>query len=246
LDHLDIVVETGIAALLFAAMFLFGRNIHPLRAFLRDDRVAISFGAGMSVAYVFVHVMPELHDVRVSFAEGMGTPLPFQGMLVYYFALVGFLLFFLMDQLRERMAHSSGESAASLAFRLEIGGFSAYVGMMGYVLLRNLGETHTSTAFFAATIAIHFLALDHSLAMSHADPYRRVGRFVLAGSVVLGWLLGVALPLPAPVVALLVAFVSGAVVVNATIMEIHGEKGGHLLPFAAGGLIYGLILIPLG
>ena len=246
MEQFNLVAETGVAALLFASMFLFGRRLHPLRPLLRDDRIGISFGAGMSVAYIFVHIMPELHEVRTSFAAGMGRPLPFEGMLVYYLALVGFLLFFFMDQLQERMAHTSGVSSAARAFRLDIGGFAAYAGIMGYVLVRNLGETHTSIVFFAVTIAFHFLALDHSLAEKHGVAYRRSGRYVLAGMSVAGWGLGLAFPLPQPLIALVVAFISGAVVMNATIMEIHSEKDGHLLPFAAGGLIYGLILLPLG
>ena len=48
------VVETGAAALLFAVIFLAGGHIHPLRALVRDRRTIISFGAGMSAAYVFV------------------------------------------------------------------------------------------------------------------------------------------------------------------------------------------------
>ena len=246
MEQFDIVAETGIAALLFASMFLFGGRIHPFRPLLRDDGIGLSFGAGMSIAYVFVHVMPELHAVRESFAEGMGSPLPFRGMVVYYLALVGFLLFFFMDRLGERLERADGETGAAHAFRLDVGGFAAYVGLMGYVLVRNLGETHTFTVFFAATIAIHFLALDHALAAKHGSAYRRIGRFVLAGMAILGWGLGLALPMPESVIALVVAFISGAVVMNATIMEIHSEKGGHLLPFAAGGLIYGLILLPLG
>ncbi|HET9952306.1 MAG TPA: hypothetical protein VFS09_10990 [Candidatus Eisenbacteria bacterium] len=246
MEKFHIVAETGLAALLFASSFLFGRRFHPLRPLIRDDRVGLSFGAGMSVAYIFIHVMPELHAVRASFAEGMNVPLPLKGMVVYYLALVGFLLFYFMDQLRERMARSDGETGEVHAFRLDIGGFAAYACLMGYLLVRNLGESHVSTAFFGVTIAVHFLALTHSLEAEHGVAYRRIGRFVLAGMSLLGWGLGLAFPLPQHVLALLVAFISGAVVMNATIMEIHSQKEGHLLPFAAGGLIYGLILLPLG
>ena len=246
MESVDRIAETGVAALLFALTFLFGRHFHPLRPLIRDDRVGLSFGAGMSVAYIFVHVMPELHAVRASFAEGMGVPLPLQGMVVYYLALVGFLLFYLMDQLGERMSRSDGEAGEDHAYRLDIGGFAVYACLMGYLLVRNLGDSHVSTAFFGVTIAVHFLALTHALDAEHGSAYRRGGRFVLAGASLLGWSLGLALPLPLEVLALLVAFISGAVVMNATIMEIHSEKDGHLLPFAAGGLIYGLILLPLG
>ena len=52
--------------------------------------------------------------------------------------------------------------------------------------------------------------------------------------------------LPPGIIALLVAFVSGAVVMNSAIMELPTEKDGRFLPFLAGALIYGVILLPLG
>jgi hypothetical protein len=48
------------------------------------------------------------------------------------------------------------------------------------------------------------------------------------------------------VVALLVAFLSGAVIVNSSLMELPSDKDGRFLPFLAGGLLYALILLPLG
>jgi hypothetical protein len=48
------------------------------------------------------------------------------------------------------------------------------------------------------------------------------------------------------VLALLVAFVSGAVIMNSAIMELPSGKEGRFVPFMIGGLLYGLILLPLG
>ena len=59
------VIETGAAALLFDAVFLVGGRVHPLRALVRDCRTLISFSAGMSAAYVFVHLMPEMSGARL-------------------------------------------------------------------------------------------------------------------------------------------------------------------------------------
>ena len=72
------VVETGAAALLFAANFLFGDWVHPLRAVL-DRRSMISFSAGISAAYVFVHLLPELHGVRTVVTRESPIALPNEG-----------------------------------------------------------------------------------------------------------------------------------------------------------------------
>jgi hypothetical protein len=42
------------------------------------------------------------------------------------------------------------------------------------------------------------------------------------------------------------AFVAGAIIINSAIMEVPSEKDGRFVPFMTGGLIYGLILLPLG
>lgn len=65
-----ILAETGPAALLFILTFLLGGRIYPLRWLVRDQRSIVSAGAGMSAACVFVHLMPELHGVRLASAEG--------------------------------------------------------------------------------------------------------------------------------------------------------------------------------
>jgi hypothetical protein len=239
------MLESGAAALLFAAAFVFGGRVHPFRA-LVADRAAISFGGGMSAAYVFVHVMPELHGVRHAFVESMSMPLRYEGMAIYFVALVGFLAFYGLDHLRARLREQSEPRRYGVAFRVHVGGFAAYAALMAYLLVHNLEETAASLVLYAIAIAVHFLAMDHSLREEHGAAYEHVGRFVLAAACMLGWAVALAVALPHHVLALLVAFISGAIIVNSLIMELPSEKDGRFPPFMAGGLIYGLILLPLG
>jgi hypothetical protein len=242
----NVTMETGAAALLFAATFLAGDRVHPLRGLIHDRRSIISFGAGMSAAYVFVHVMPELHGVRQVFSESVSMPLHYEGMGIYFLALVGFLVFYGLDHLRERCREIDGEGQVGTAFKLHVGGFAAYVGLMAYLLVHNLEETSVSTVLYAVAIAFHFLAVDHSLRAEHGAAYERIGRFVLAGMAVLGWGLGLLIAMPNSVLALMTAFISGAVIMNSAIMELPSEKDGRFLPFMIGGIVYGVILLPLG
>jgi hypothetical protein len=237
---------TGAAALLFAATFLVGGRVHPLRALIRDRRSIVSFGAGMSAAYVFVHLMPELHGVRRAVVESVSQPLPYEGMGVYFLALVGFLAFYGLEHLRKRLPETGTEGDTGAAFRLHVGGFAAYVWLMGYLLVHNLEETQGSLALYAVAIAFHFLAVDHSLREEHGAAYDRIGRWVLAGMCLLGWVVGLLVALPQPVLALLVAFLSGAIIMNSSVMELPSEKDGRFVPFMLGGMIYGLLLLPLG
>jgi hypothetical protein len=237
---------TGAAALLFAAVFLAGGRVHPLRALVRDQRSIMSFGGGMAAAYVFVHVMPELHDARRAFVESVSLPLRYEGMAIYFLALVGFMLYYGVDHLRRRMRDSAEAHSADRSFRLHVGGFAAYVWLMSYQLVHNLVETSTAVALYTVAITVHFWGVDHALREEHGARYERAGRYVLAGMCVAGWAAAQFFALPRDLLALSVAFISGAIIMNSLIMELPSEKDGRFFPFMAGGIVYGLILLPLG
>jgi len=240
------VIWTGAAASLLALTFLLGERARPLRLFFRDPRSLISFGAGMSAAYVFVHLMPELHQARESFVESASIVMRYQGMGIYLVALVGFLLFYaLSEAINQLKAHSHGGEIGP-AFRLHLGGLAAYVGLMAYLLVHKLGEEPTSILLYALAIACHFRAMDYSLREEYGAAYERFGRPLLAGMCLLGWGLGQLIALPLYVLSLLVAFISGAIIMNNSIMELPAGKDGRVIPFVLGGILYGLILIPLG
>jgi hypothetical protein len=239
------VVETGAAALLFVAVFMVGGRVHPLRSLFRERRSILSFSAGMSAAYVFMHLMPEMHSARRAFAESATVTLRYEGMAIYFLALVGFLAFYGLDHLRRRVSESAGAEEEGAAFRLHVGGFAAYVGLMAYLLVRDLDETPVSTAVYAIAIAFHFLVVEHALHEEYGAAYQRTGRWVLAVMCVLGWGAGLLFVLPHYALALLVAFLSGAVIMNSAIMELPSDKDGRFVPFMFGGLAYALILLPL-
>jgi hypothetical protein len=238
---------TGAAALLFAATFLFLGRVHPLLARVRDPRGIVSFGAGMSAAYVFVHLMPKLHAARRALVESVSMRLRFEGMAIYYLALVGFLVFYGLNGLRAYLKEAArDEGKAGLAFKLDVGGFATYVLVVAYLLVHHLEGSKVSTVLFAVPIVFHFLSVDHSLRTEHGATYDRIGRPLLAGMCIAGWGIGVLVALPQAAVAMVVAFVSGAIIMNNAIIELAAEREGRFLPFMVGGLVYGLMLLPLG
>jgi len=243
---METMIETGVAALLFAAIFLAGEKIKPLRVFIKNPRSIISFGAGMSAAYVFMHLMPELHEARSTFVESVSMALRFEGMAIYFLSLVGFLVFYGLNHLRDRLDETTEAGEVGLAFKVQVGGFTAYVWLMSYLLIHHLGTAPVSTTMYTLAIAFHFRALDHTLRNEHGDTYLRIGRFVLAAAAILGWISGLLFALPHHVLAPLVSFISGAIIMNSTMMELSDGKEARYLPFLSGGIIYGLILLPLG
>ena len=240
------IAVSGAAMLLFAGVFVAGGRVHPLQPFFRDRRSAISFGAGISIAYVFVRVLPELHEARLDVVAAAQAPLPFQGAIVYFVALLGFMAFYSLDHLRRRVGESGTEGRESAAFRLHLGGFAAYVALLAYLLVQDSPDSIVLTALYAATIAVHLLGIDHSLRVEYSAAYDGSGRFVLAAMSLLGWLAGLLGAVPALVLPALMALISGAIIVNSAIMELPREKDGRFVPFVTGGMMYGILLTLVG
>jgi hypothetical protein len=240
------ILATGTAALLFALAFLFGGRVHPLQSVIRDRRTITSFGAGIAVAYVFVQVIPELHEARQAFAKAASAPLPYEGMVVFFFSLVGFLVFYGLEHLRRKVRAAGHAEGADHLFRLHLAGFAAYVWLVSYQLVEYLHETQSSVALYAVAMSFHFVGVDHLLREEHGARYDRIGRHVLAAMCAAGWAAGLLVSVPAGLLALSVAFVSGAIIMNSCLMELPAEKDGRFVPFLAGGLLYGLVLLPLG
>lgn len=242
------MMETLPAVLVFIAVFLAGERLHPLSGVVKDRRNIVSFSAGMSIAYVFVRMMPELHGARELLVESAPDPtaLRFEGIAIYFLALVGFLCFYGLDRLRPAAPEGSEAAGEHEVANGHVVGLAAYVGLMSYLLVRDAGESVAATALYTLAFGAHFLALDHSLRESYGEAYRRRGRWFMAGSCLLGWLLGVAFVLPEFPLSLLVAFISGGVIMTNTLMELAEGRDGRFLPFVVGSLLYGLVLVPLG
>jgi hypothetical protein len=238
-------IESFVATLLFAAIFLFGGRMHATRS----PRAALSAGAGASTAYVFVHLLPELGEAGAVFVrETANLPLPFPELRVYVSALAGFTVFYGLEHLvarsrEERLPEGPEQGHERRVFLLHIGGFTLYGGLVSYLMVRGITESPTPIALYAVAMGLHFLSADHALLREHGADYTRIGRFMLAGAVVAGWSLAMLVEIPKPILITGLGLVSGGVVVNSAIMELPSEKDGRFGPFLVGAAAYTAVLL---
>jgi hypothetical protein len=240
-------METLVAAIAFAAVFLFGRRLQVSRKGWR--RASVSAGAGAAVAYVFVHLLPDLEEAGRAFVQATAArTLWFAESRVYLAALAGFVVFYGLEHLvawsrRTVQPEEAGAEGDSPVFLLHIGGFSVYAAMVTYLMVRGTGLAEASIALYAVAMALHFLSLDHSLLREHAARYLRPGRYILATAVLAGWVCGALVEVPTPVVCALTGLVSGGVIMNSMIMELPREKEGKFWPFVLGAAVYAAIVL---
>jgi hypothetical protein len=239
------ILETGAATLVFTAVFLFGGRFYPMRVVTRDQRSVLSASAGISIAYVFVHLMPELAGARETFVKATSMPTQFDGMVVYVLGLVGFLIFFSIDHFSKTARAEAAEGEVP-DFSFKVVGFAAYVCLVAYLLVDNLDNSALASTAYAVAMAVHFLTFDHGFREEPGDTYARRDHLFLAAAAPVGWVLGLMFALPQDILALMLGFLSGGVIVNSMITELPSSENGQLIPFLAGSVVYSAVLIPLG
>ena len=245
--------ETGplVAAVVFAAVFLFGSNVllpAPLRS---HRRKLLSFGAGVTIAYVFVHLLPELEAAREALVHNEARmALPIFAFRVYLAALIGFMAFYALGQMIAKAhAPAGAEKAVHEVNRLHravhTGGFLVYVWLVGYLAVRGFEAGATPIALYAAALGLHFLSLDFSFFREYGAWYDRTVRYAFVFAPLAGWAVGMFVEFSPFFTAALLGFISGGIILNATVSELPRENEGRPLYFLLGGAFYTALLIIL-
>lgn len=193
------------------------------------------------MAYVFVRALPEMNEAqdtftRVTFDRG----LPFLELHVYTAALVSFLIFYGLEHMALQSGQQETGEGARVAYRLQLGGFAAYSGLVGYLMVH---QRTLPTVLYVVAMALHFLSIDHSLGRENDAAYHRIGRWVLAAAVLLGGATGMATSMSEALLATLLGLNSGGVIINTMIMELPKEKEGRFWPFCFGAVAYSVLLL---
>jgi hypothetical protein len=98
---------------------------------------------------------------------------------------------------------------------------------------------------YAVAMGMHLFPIACDLRGHYTAVYDRRGALLLALASVAGWGAGLALAIPAPLLANLVAVVAGGVIVNTAIAELPKEGEGRQGAFLTGALVYTALLLML-
>jgi hypothetical protein len=221
------------ATFLLACTFVFGRYLRG--PFADAPRRVLSAAAGVSVAYVFLRALPEMSEAQDVFTRvTVGRGLPFPERRVYTAAL-------------ENMVSRSGahggeqeEPGARFTYKLQLGGFAVYCGLVGYLMVH---QRSLPTLLYLIAMTLHFLAVNHSFEREYGSTYDHGGRWILAAAVMVGGSAGIFTAMSAELLATLLGFNSGGVVINSMIMELPTEKEGRFWYFCLGAIGYSLLLL---
>jgi hypothetical protein len=236
-----------IAALVLAALHLLAGRLRFLGGTPRS--IYLSLAGGVSVAYVFVHLLPELAEGQETVSRAAEGALDFAERHVYLLALAGLASFYGLERaavVSRRRSRTAGETDATGpgVFWLHVGSFALYNALIGYLLLHRAGEESVqSLLVFTAAMGLHFVVNDYGLREHHKQMYDHVGRWILAAAILFGYALGLAVAIRPAALALLFALLAGGVVLNVLKEELPEERESRFWAFALGAGAYAALLL---
>lgn len=228
-EHVAVVL----VSIALAATHLLAGRLRVLAVIPRSKW--LSLAGGVSVAYVFAHLLPEVarrNDEVVSEASPLSVENP-----VWIVALAGLAVFYAVEHvalLSRRRRRGAETEAPPAVFWVSIASFAAYNTVIGYLLRERAEAGAAALGLYAFAIGLHFVVNDIGLRDHHKARYDRVGRWIAAGAVVLGAVAALAVTVPKAAVAVAIALLSGGIVLNVLKEELPGERQASLGPFAVG------------
>ncbi|PIG94259.1 hypothetical protein [Gloeocapsopsis sp. IPPAS B-1203] len=240
------MILTALLAVGLAFVHIFAGRLRFLDTIPRSRW--LSMAGGVSVAYVFVHLLPELSERQRAFEQNHNGIFVYLENHVYLFALTGLAVFYGL----ERAANISRRSSRKVGkkdrtslriFWLHILSFASYNALIGYLLVHRQEPGATNVLLFAFAMALHFIVNDHGLRENHKRDYDKLGRWILAIAIVFGFLIGQATEIQDMAIGGLFAFVAGGVILNVLKEELPEERESRFWAFALGAAGYALVLL---
>lgn len=214
----------------------------------RGNAALLSAAGGISVAYVFVHLLPRLAEIQDVLGEHVAGPIRFLESHAYLLALVGLTVFHGLERHAQHVRHGRRATGGvdlviDQAAWLHLIPYAVYNAIVGYLLHERMAPGADELLLFGFAMAVHFAVVDRVLREHYGDLYHRSGRFVVAGALLGGWIVSLWARISEPAIGLLLAFLAGSVVLNVLRAEVPADRSGSFWAFAAGAAGYTALLM---
>ncbi len=240
------VLFTALLVAGLAIVHLFSGRIRFLDVLPRSRW--FSAAGGISVAYVFVHLLPDLAEEQEAIRIAVGGRFNFLEYHVYLVALIGLAAFYGLERAaktsrqRERSVGRDDATGAKV-FWVHTASFALYNALIGYLILHREEPGFRSLMLFTFAMGVHFVVNDFGLRKDHKGAYDSIGRWVLGASVFLGWGIGLFFEISEAALGVLFGFLAGGVVMNVLKEELPEERESSFWAFALGAAAYAGVLL---
>lgn len=234
------MAEAGVVAAIFAAVHVFS----PRLVFLdRTPRsIWLSVAGGVSVAYVFIHLLPELSHRQRHAVEGVAAWAEETGLFVL--AMLGLVIFYGLERLaaRRHTAAINAADASAGTFWLHLVSFGLYAFLIAYLLDEQARRGVVALTVYAIAMGLHYVVNDRALYGRHGRRYVRAGRWLLAAMTLAGWASGLFFLISEIWLAAAFAFLAGGIIFNVIKEELPEERESRFSAFALGAVAYAVLL----
>jgi uncharacterized protein YqgC (DUF456 family) len=195
-----------------------------------------------------MHLLPELHRQQQVLYANTSFTLDFLRHHVYLIALLGLAAYYGLEHLSLRSRHRQRQAAGSDqtgqgAFRIRIAAFALYNGVIGYLLTGQPQGNPRNLIFFTLALMLHLIVMDFGLRTHHKEKYSQFGRWILVAALIAGSLIGIFHQVRPVTLAILIAFLAGAIILNVFKEELPDQQESHFAAFAIGALSYSALLL---
>jgi hypothetical protein len=210
----------------------------------------ISIAGGVSSAYIFLDILPELSIAQTEVEHSDAPIFIYLEDHVYILALMGLVIFYGLEKLalrsRSRQHTTQGQDCTHPGvFWLHVSSFAIYNGILGFLFWESARHGLIACLLLFVALGLHFFVNDVGLREHHKQAYDRIGRWILSGAILLGWSLGHGFHGNEAAISAIWALVAGGMILNVLKEELPEEQDSHFGMFVGGAVIYSLLLLLL-
>lgn len=236
-------IGVAVSVALLAALHVVGGRLRFITYVPRSGW--LSFAGGVSVSYVFIHLLPEVARGSRVLADELGE-VAFVEDGIWAIGLLGFTFFYWVEGLTRRSRRELREVSSSAgAFWVGIVSYALYNSIIGYLLHERAESGSVNLALFVVAMGLHFLVNDFALREHHKHRYASFGRWLLVAAIGVGAVIGSLGEVRELGLVSVLAFIAGGVILNVFKEELPTEAESRLPTFLAGAGVYALILLAL-
>ncbi len=188
----------------------------------------LSFSGGVAVAYVFIHLIPELHKITDVAGASITFSLTLLGTVIYFGAA-------------KYVKESKNTPDSRRAFIVQMTTLVPYFFTLGYLLERL--NTLTALSSYTLAIGIHLVGFGYDQKEDHKENYTIWVVSTLAAVLIAGTITSYFYKLDELMLSLLLAFVTGGILLNSIKEEIPTINQSQFWAFAGGAISIGILLL---
>ena len=222
-----------IALLVLAAVHLFA-NQAKILGWVWHGRF-LSFAAGISFAYVFVDLLPELEKGQPVLKETFDHFLPYLDKHAYLIALFGVLFFYGF--------HTQSPNHPERNFWISTSGYLIFNFFVGASLSDSSNPEIQPIALFTIALGMHYFIRDHSASLENDVIYEKQARWMLVAALFAGYAIGYAAHIPEAIAAVVISFIAGGVLLNVLRYELPKREQVGYVFFLLGALFYTFLIL---